>query len=958
MGGLIVSQILRNFSIFCLFLCHFAVFGQSIFDNPSFQEVMSKTSAVDDPDRQVGNFDPSTAPSLPIGLVKEISGTKYIIAIDSAYFLEDAAYFSAYMAIEFPGANQPIAFAAKNIQFNPKGVVGGDQAKLMLVSDHKIDMGPNTQLSLKGDGTNYVNWNCNGFESVNLHGAFLFSKNLLEPANEDTCVSAEFEVNVVDINNLLAGVTFSPFKISGLNDFDFSVSNAYVDMSDFANAPGVTMPACYHETYPEDIQLWRGFYLESFRVTLPQKISQADDRTEIFARDMFIDDAGVTGFVGATNVLSLNEGETDGNWSFSVDSLELGFTTNELTSGAMAGGLEVPLMDNNALQYTAAITKSERNDAIYHFGINAEESVDVSCFNSTLELYPTTRLDMTVRDEKFLPRLTLNGSWTLDRENAKLRGMAFENVVVISEAPYLSSGLFSLVPGEPDEPEAGPATTNELAKFKVSVNHLALGIYQGQPTIASELGLNFTNPGADGGVDISVEGGFKVTADVGHDEVSGRQEWGIDRFIVNRIDIDVHVNAFQMDGFVDFRQDDPIYGDGFAGALNLGIGATIPPMGMMCVFGRLPEYRYWAVDITAPVNIPLSSGFAINQLSGGLSYRMENTQTVDDMIEAASGNITGTSDNVSEFYVPNQDMGVGFRAGVGYMYTPEKTLNGEVTFAIAFNAHGGLETITLTGNAFMMATKAERAAATNYASGAIVIHYDNVERILDTRLTAEARFADALTADIWSQLYISPDLWFFHLGTPSDQCSVSLLNFATANAYFMFGQDLPPMPPPPPQVAGVLGGLADGRNEASIASGDGIGTGMSFNVGFDVDEEWNDFSVYALGNVGAGFDMTLYKYAESAYCEETGDDFGANNWYLQGQLYAYGGIAAGVAGRFAGSPFDVTILSASMAMLLEGKMPKPVYVYGGLNLEATLFDLLTLEMTMDFDAGQECTIID
>lgn len=926
---------------------------------------MSLTSAVDNPDKQIGNFDPSTTPSLPIGLVTEISGTNYIIAIDSAYFLNNAAYFSAYMAIDFPGADKKIAFAAKDIQFNPEGIVGGDLAKLMLVSDHLIEMGPNTRLQLKGDGSNYVNWNCNGFQSVNLHGTFLFSGNLLQPANEDTCVNAEFSINVEDVNNLIAAVSFSPFTVSGLSDFDFSVSSAYVDMSDYANPLAVSMPVCYREMYPEDISLWRGFYLQNFTVTLPEKLSGDDGRTSIYARNMFIDDAGVTGFVGAANLLTLGDGKTDGDWGFSIDSLDLGLTTNELTSGKMTGELQVPLMDNNALEYIAAITTSERGNANYNFGISALESMEVSCFSSTLEIYPTTRLDMSIRDEKFLPQLTLNGDWTLDRENAKLRGMTFQELILISEAPFVSSGLFSLVQGEPDPGEEDQGT-NEVAKFGISINHLSLGVYRGQPSIATEVGLNFTDTGNgqegedDEGVNISVTGGFRITADVNRNVITAKQEWEIDKFSVNRIVFDVSVNAFTMDGFVDFRQDDPIYGNGFAGALNISIPKVITEMGMWCVFGKLPTYKYWAVDVTAPVNIALGgTGIKLNQLSGGLSYHMENTQTVDQLVATVEDNIESPALKMAEFYVPNSAMGIGFRAGVGYAnIISEKTLNGEVSFAIAFNANGGLETITLMGNAYMMAKKEDRATANNVISGTVIIAYDNVEHILDTRLTAAARFEDALFANIWSQIYISPDLWFFHLGTPSVPCSVNILNFASATAYLMFGQNLPPMPPPPPQVAGVLGGMVDGRNEGAIAMGDGIGTGMSLNIGFDESLSWNAFSVYANGYVGAGFDMTFYKYARSAYCSENGDRFGANSWYLQGQLYAYGGINAGVAGTFAGSPFDFTIISASMAMLLRGKMPKPVYVYGGLYLKASLFGLFNLDLKMDFDAGEDCTIID
>lgn len=109
-------------------------------------QVYALHDEVSDPSKQVGNINPDSLPSLPIGLVKEINGTKYIIAIDSAEFTPQGAYFNAYMALEFPGAEHPIAFAAKHIKFNPKGVVGGELAKLQLVSEHTLSLGPNSEL--------------------------------------------------------------------------------------------------------------------------------------------------------------------------------------------------------------------------------------------------------------------------------------------------------------------------------------------------------------------------------------------------------------------------------------------------------------------------------------------------------------------------------------------------------------------------------------------------------------------------------------------------------------------------------------------------------------------------------------------------------------------------------------------------------------------------------------------
>lgn len=120
-------------------------------------------------------------------------------------------------------------------------------------------------------------------------------------------------------------------------------------------------------------------------------------------------------------------------------------------------------------------------------------------------------------------------------------------------------------------------------------------------------------------------------------------------------------------------------------------------------------------------------------------------------------------------------------------------------------------------------------------------------------------------------------------------------------------------------------------------------------------EHWNFLIHHRY--MGIGFDMTLYKYAASSHCEGEPGPFGANYWYMNGQIYAYGGIDAGVAGTFAGNNFDFTIISASMAMLLQGKLPKPSYVYGGINLQATLFNLFNLDMTVDFEAGTNCNIV-
>ena len=177
-----------------LCLCFFGLnsFGQDTPKDYVFRNFVTRSIIQNS---QVGNLSSDSLASLPIGIRKENCRYKLIlIAIDSAEFYARRRF--TLMPIwqwTFPGCDERIAFAAKHIKFNPKGVLGGEQAKLALVSEHRIGMGPNTTLYLPKDGSNYVEWDCNGFKSVNLHGAFIFNKEKLIPAIEgDTAVAADF----------------------------------------------------------------------------------------------------------------------------------------------------------------------------------------------------------------------------------------------------------------------------------------------------------------------------------------------------------------------------------------------------------------------------------------------------------------------------------------------------------------------------------------------------------------------------------------------------------------------------------------------------------------------------------------------------------------------------------------------------------------------------------------------
>jgi hypothetical protein len=958
-----VLQVVANRKILhiLLIICclPFSVVGQEDGVEELISYIYSLHDEVSDPNKQVGNLNQDSLPSLPIGLMKEIGGTKYIIAIDSAEFTPTGAYFNAYMAVELPGCTQRLAFAAKHIQFNPKGVVSGALTRLQLVSEHHIQIGPHTELFLPENGNNYVEWDCNGFIALGLEGAFRFSQGMLIPtdgngdviADTAAMVQASFQAYVQDINNLMVSVNFTPFKVKGVEDFSFTISEAWVDMNDFGNPTGIVYPPAY----PGDVSpTWRGFFIRDFIVKLPEKFSKNDNRVSLFGHNMLIDDAGVSGVVGATNVFSTSEGDMS-SWGFSLDSLAVYLTANQLTGGTLAGKVIVPALDDAELNYIAVVTQNGNQGVDYNFTVQPSEMVTLNMFDATLDLLPTSAAYVDVVNGKFKPTLVLTGSLNLNNESLQFSQVDFQDFTIVTHAPYITNGIFSLTSSSASN------EANNMGNFPLQVNNITLGLSNGQVALGASIAFNLSQANA-GGNGFSASTDVMVVSHIAPDE-QGDMEFAFDKLVVNTVHLSVSTNAFGLKGAINFYHDDPIYGKGFSGAMVIIIESVMDDsMLLACQFGRVDGMRYYMIDATVPVDIQVGTSTVITSVRGGISNRMRGSKPMSVLIsEIANG--APLNGNPSQQYVPDAAMGLIFRAGVGFKMKPtEEQLNGDVMFEIGFNSNGGLQHILLTGNGYSLCKRADRATAQQYFRGAVSIYYDNQNSILDISMTAEAVFSGNITGMVGAHLYFSPSEWFIKIGTPTNQGWVNVANLAYANAYFMMGQNLPPMPPPPSQVTNVFdeAGLALGRDESAITGGNGVALGMSLNISFDKSMAFgaeDQYSIYASGSGGAGFDLTAMNYGPTAHCLGSSNKIGMNGWYLMGQLYAYIYLNVGVTGRFLGNDFDLNILDISAAMLLQGKLPKPSYIYGAVALNATLFSVIHINLSYDFDFGTNCNII-
>lgn len=915
---------------------------------------------VEDPAKQAGIMDPNTLANLPVGLAKQIGGHTFIIAIDSASFYPHGAYFNAYTAFDFPGTSQKVAFAAKNIKFNPKGVVGGEQSKLVLVSDHLIQLGPKTQLYLPNDGNNYVEWNCNGLQAVHLKGEFRFSKGMIVPDSGSTqdYVTATFEIHANDIYNVVAQVNISPFRIQGLKDFSFTVSNAVVDMSDMANSPAMVFPANYVNTYGDNVNLWRGFYIQNFTVKLPEQLqSTSGSPLTVSATHMLIDDAGISGIFSVNNPLAMGEGNMSG-WDFSVTQLGVTLVCNNLSSGTLAGAIRVEPLDNNIFQYTANISKNESTGkADFLFTVQPKSNINMSGYYAKVDIYSSSVLTVAVQNGKFRPKFKLNGVAKIGHDNLKLPSLSFQNLTLVTHAPYITDGIFCL--SSPQE--------NLLGKFPITIDNITLGTYNQVPTIGLEVGLNLS----DGTSGFSVETFVKIVPKIisspvnytltGASQQPVHTNWEFDKIIINDIHLQVNTQPFKLDGILSFYDAHPTYGKGFKGSLTMEFPDILPaPMAVSCAFGRT-TFKYWSVDVAVPLNLPIpGTPLMITQLRGGMSQHMGSTMSTESFLDAVATNASTSSGLSGQSFVPNESIGLNFRAGIGVDFAKNPSMfNADVILSVTFNSTGSLNNIVLAGNAYMLAKRNERNSASNRIRGGITVSFDNQEDIFSVNAGLDIAIQSALYGSASSKLYISPDKWYFWLGRPTAPCYVNLVNIASVNAYFMMGQELEPMPPPPSQLLSLINSnhLDEQRNMTAITGGNGIAVGVNFSRTFEKEFGWDAFEIYGSGGVVAGFDVTMYKYGPNARCEgSTVPGVGIKNWYLNGQLYAWVGINAGIRGHLI-VDFDITLLQTNVAILVQGKLPKPTWAAGYVHIDVTVLEFIHADLDFAVEFGNYCNVI-
>lgn len=939
--------------------------------------------------RFLESLDAMSEIELPVGIVKSGGAIDYSILIDRINFTPQGATMEVYVSLELPQSGDRIAFNGK-IPLSREGGIAGI-ARVSLVGDHHLKLSPSILLTIMGTDRTYVEFDCNGFKGISLEAEVTFSRDLIVPEDEkgnrienDQRVKVKFITYAQSLNDLLVGITIPPFQVNSLKDFGFEVTKAFLDFSDLANPPGLVFPRGYNSPFLQagSPNLWQGFSLQQLTVRLPASFASRNNnqRVTIGVENMIIDDLGFTGEVFAENLIEA--GDMNG-WSYTLDRIELGLVANQITGFQLAGDLSVPVIKNKEGKPSQFGYLAQRGaDGNYIFAVSVGNDLKMPLWAADVKLFTGSSVTIAQRDNTFYPKASLNGEMTiniLDKgPKTKFNSIRFERMVISSEAPHFTPGSFGF--GREGE-------NSTVSKYPVVFSNISVKSEADRVGLGFDLTINIggkpEEEGFGGTASLIVWGKQKnepVLDGEGQVIGSAKENWQFDKIDLSGVKINIEKkNAYKLEGSIAFYSADPVYGDGFSGKLKGSI-SSFGGIEAMSLFGQTESFRYWYADALVSLKtpgVPLIPGalFATG-FGGGFYYKMKQT----DKYPGSSYGETKSG----IYYVPDENT-LGIKAIMNVGTARPEAMNGDVGLEVIMNRHGGINSVTLTGNANFMSLAAmgegkmkelAKAGAAGKLSeklaglmkgqlfGNMKLHFDNVNDVFHGNLEIYVNVAGGIVRGVgpgnkagWAVLHFEKTDWYVLIGTPNEPIGLEVAKIFQAKSYFMLGKNLPGSPPPPTQVTEILGNinLDYMRDMNALQSG----TGFAFGLHFIVDTgDLRFLMFYGRFAAGTGVDFMLKDYGTEVHCEGSSGPVGINGWYANGQAYAFvmGKIGIKVNLRFYKGSFD--ILSIGAAAVLQAKGPNPFWMKGVVGgYYRILGGMVKGQCRFEVTVGKDCRIM-
>ncbi len=939
----------------------------------SADDIDNLNSYIDTEGRKVSQMDDrGSSLGLPLAIDKTIGGIDYNVIITGLSFDRDQANLNAVMSIEDPESGNGIAFGSKGICFHPYGVGGVGAAELYLFEDFSLGDYSEFDLTFKApgddnDGT-YVSFDCQGFVELNIEAEYEFPQDMLSSPDSSDPVVASFSINTPEWGQFIASTSVDPFEIVGLEGYTFTIENAFFDYSDDGNPDDVEFPEDYDDTGDD----WKGFFLSTMSITLPDDLSASTGELSFGAENVLIDNSGVSGDIFASGILDLQSGRL-AEWAFSIDTVRLSVVSNSLSEGQLLGEIHVPIMSaDNSLEYEGLMTPTD-DGVDLQFAINPSEDIEVDMWAATLALENSSNIAVTKTSDGFVPYAELNGNMSMSLEiqagnEFSFEAMAFEGFKINhpDESRRLTVDAFSLFGGGSgfgggddggDDNADDEDPQESLSGFPISFSN-----------------VNFTGSGDDSGINFDLnlnltgeELGIAATTNLtvtGEYNAQGApfNAWRFKGVELNSLDVDADIGAVAIVGSVTIYNSDETYGDGFKGMLS----ATFTPVGQLdalAQFGKIDGYRYFFVDAKILSTAPFVDvlGLGLYGFGGGVYYHMtRNTDPPDLDLE---GGVSGFDDSSEPgvslsgvTYTPDNSVLIGLKATMIAGVQPGgSSMSADLTFEISFrktNNFISVNQISFDGDAYFMSPSLlERDESQVYAGMRATLDIDNNRLVAS--LDAHANVGNGvIEGSGQAAILLSDDEWYIYFGTPDNPVRITVASVATFNVYFDMGTTVPSMPNLRDVVPGYDGSTSNQRPSSNMISS---GAAIIFGGSFTMESKRYTFgSFYASAGFGMGFDVYLRKVV-AANCGAATGTIGIDGWYLSGQAYAYGHGEIGLKVNTWFYEGNVKILSLSGSVVIQAELPNPSWLKGEVHVDYRILGgAIKGKVDFKFEVGSRC----
>ena len=890
------------------------------------------------------------------------------VAITEMVFRADKSEFNAITALALPYdmGTQRLGFLGRNIEFHPSEI-NLPMERLELVEDFSIgNVNNNIVFQFKApDAGNlgcYVEWDDDGFSEYGVQLSALFTRDWLIPSPDNDPgqkVSASLSVQGTDWNDLILGGTLEKAEIVGSGGMTILADSLYYDFSDVLNPPGIVFP----ENFPGDTTaLFRGFYMSAFQLELPESWqTNTGGQPTISVENLIINNTGLTMLAKATNVVQFPDAEVADLYA-SIDTVHVEMVASSLVEAGVKGHIGLPISKKdsipNPLEYTALFNNPQLpNEPVsFQLTMNPTGPIPAHMLKGELELAQTSNITAYIDENERSFNINLDGTFnwaSVDLgpvKNVQL-GLAFQGLGMTYNS--LNSNPFQFNIGS----WAFASQQKFLANFPVTIQDIGFTTLPAQQ-----------NQLVRGTVDFDVI--FNLSEDLGGmaglgvemailDNVQGQKFYP--QYLSTSLDsiaIQANMAAVSIEGAIGFRNEDPVFGNGFIGTVSADFKPSGIQASALAEFGNTAYqnnnelYRYWRVEadlLLPPPGVVFLPGLAFRGFGGGAYYNMEAT-------------LTGTTYS----FTPLKSQ-LGFQAKGVIATTPsEEGFNADVIMAGEFNLNtGGLTFINFTGDFWVGAELSSQSRAEAIVNGGLGVMYNFPDKHFNLFANVNV---DAPPISTPSPVGLVLDIngltnqWYFKFGEPSNLNTVDVFGIGLYQ-YLMFGNYIPIPSGFTPQFSNAYYNALNQYPGTSNMGSGGVGphtnTGSGFALGigfmFNHEDLFNVTGNYYVGyNLGAGAELHLAFLNYSGSCSGY-NPIGINGWRANGGLGMYATAAAKVH-RIGGLLQDKTWNIASLAAgaWVYGEFPNPYYAAGAVSGHAYVFDRVNVYFHREFEVGSVC----